>query len=225
MPILTVGQILSSATRMAQGRGDVTLSEATFYLNLAYSEIASVVGHTPLEALAVSNTTSGEDKYQIPADFGSLIAVTLYQGSSSTATTSNSTTIVPLRQQDARWIDAQSITDDVSPGVPSDYVQYATWLQLYPSPNSAYSLLMRYNAKPTTLVNSTDTPALDERWHAGLIYKTAELLEAARGNVEGEALARNRYINFMSVLPTDKALKQKDRTGMGMRYAKKLDGQ
>lgn len=221
--IMTVGQILSSATKLAQGRGDWVLSEATFYLNLAYSEIVSVVGHTPLEALAVSSTTSGENRYQIPPDFGSLIAVTLYQG--STATTSNSTTVIPLRQQDARWVDAQTLANTVSPGVPSDYVQYATWLELYPSPNSAYSLLMRYNAKPSTLINSTDTPALDERWQAGLIYKTTELLEASRGNVEGEALARNRYVNFMSVLPTDKALKQRDRTNMAMRYAKKLDGQ
>lgn len=221
--ILNLGQICSAATRFAKGRADWPLSEVTQYLNMAYSEMVAVVGHTPLEALAVSSTTSGEDKYQIPADFGSLIAVTLYQG--STATTSNETTVVALRQQDARWIDAQTVATSVNPGVPSDYVQYATWLQLYPSPNSAYSLVMRYNAKPTTLVNSTDTPALDERWHTGLIHKTTELLAASRDDVEGEALARNRYLSFMNSIPSDRALKQKDRTGMGLRYARKLDGQ
>lgn len=213
--ILTVGQICSTATRMAQGRGDWTLSEATQYLNMAYSEMVSVVGHTPLEALAVSSTTSGEQRYQIPANFGSLIAVTLYQG--STATTSNETTVVALRQRDARWVDAQVVTNPPS-GVPTDYLQYATWLEVWPSPNSAYSMLLRYNAKPTTLINSTDTPALDERWQAGLIYKTTELLEASRANVEGEALARNRYLSFMQTQPTDAALKQKDKRGMGMAY-------
>ena len=223
MAVLTVGQIVSSATKFAQARADITLSEATFYLNLAYSEMVSVVGHTPLESLAVSSTTSGENRYSLPADFGSLIALTLYQG--STATSSNATSVIPLRQQDARWVDAQSLDNSTSPGVPSDYVQYSTWVEVYPSPNSAYSLLMRYNAKPTTLVNSQDTPALDERWQAGLIYKTAELMEASRGNVEGEALARNRYVNFMTVTPTDRALKQRDRTNLGMRYMRKMDGQ
>ena len=223
MPILNVGQIVSAATSMAQGRSDWALSEATLYLNIAYSEMVSVVGHTPLEALAVSSTTSGEQRYALPNDFGSLTAVTLLQGSSSTDTTSHYTTTIPLRQHDARWIDAQLQTNTLSPGVPTDYVQYATWVELWPSPNSAYSLQMRYNAKPSTLVNSTDTPALDERWHAGLIHKTTELLEASRGNVEGEAVARNRYLSFMQLMPTDRALKQRDRTGMGLRYVRNND--
>lgn len=222
MPVLSVGQIVSRATELALGRGDWTLSDATFWLNQAYSEMVAVVGHTPLEALAVSSTTSGEQRYALPLDFGSAIALTLYQGSTSTDTNSHTTTVIPLRQHDARWIDAQELTNTVSPGIPSDYVPYATWLELYPSPNSAYSLQLRYNAKPSTLVNSQDTPALDERWQTGLIHKTTELLEASRGNVEGEAMARNRYLSFMNTLPSDKALKQRDRTGMGMKYARKL---
>lgn len=223
MPILTVREIVSTASLMAKGRADITLSEATRYLNIAYSEMVSVVGHTPLEALALSSTTSGEGRYAKPTDFGSLIALTLYAGSSSTDTGSHYTSVIPLRQQDSRWIDAQTLTNTETPGIPSDYLEFATWIELYPSPNSAYSMQMRYNAKPSTLVNSQDTPALDERWQAGLIYKTAELMCASRNDVEGEAMARNRYINLMQVLPTDKALKQKDRTNMGMRYARKRD--
>ena len=223
MPILTVGQIVSAATKLAGGRGDITLSEATLYLDMAYSEMVSVVGHTPLEALALSSTTSGEQRYALPGDFGSTIALTLYAGSSSTNTSSHATSVIPLRQQDPRWMDAQTLTNTVTPGIPSDYIQYATWLELYPSPNSAYSLQLRYNAKPSTLVNSGQTPALDERWQAGLIYKTAELMQAARGDWEGEALSRNRYISFMQSQPTDRALKQRDRTNIGMRYARKLE--
>lgn len=220
MPILTVGQICSRATEMALGRGDWALSDATFYLNMAYSEIVSVVGHTPLEALAISSTTSGGKRYQVPPDFGSAIAVTLFHGSTSTDTNSRTTTAIPLNQHDPRWLDAQDPAGSASPGIPSDYVAFSTWLEVWPSPNSAYSLQLRYNAKPTTLVNSNDTPLLDERWHPGLIYKTTELLEASRGNVEGEAMARNRYVNFMTAQPTDRALRQRDRTGLGLRYVR-----
>lgn len=223
MPILNTGQICSRATELCLGRGDFALSDATFWLNIAYSEMVSVVGHTPLEALALSSTTSGGARYTVPSDFGSAIALTLLQGSTSTDTTSHTTTVIPLRQQDARWLDAQTLTNTVTPGVPSDYVPYGTWLEVYPSPNSAYSLQLRYNAKPTTLVLSTDTPLLDERWHAGLIYRTAALLCASRADVEGEAMAQNRYLNFMQVQPTDKALKQRDRTNMGVRYARTLE--
>ena len=41
-----------------------------------------------------------------------------------------------------------------------------------------------------------------------------ELLEASRNNPEGEALARNRYANYIGQLETDKALMQHDRASM-----------
>lgn len=222
MPILSLGEICSTATTFAGGRNDWNLSEASRYANMAYSEVYNRIGHVPLEAVAISSTTSGEQRYQIPTDFNYGIALTLFQGSTSTATTgtSNSTTVIRLRQQDANWIDAQTLSPS---GVPEAYVQYASWLELWPSPNSAYSMQLRYATKPQTLVQSTDTLSLDERWQSAVLYKTVELLEASRNNVEGEAIARNRYLNFAAVTQTDKSLQQRDRNGMNLRFGRKRD--
>ena len=218
---LNLGTLCSYASKMAGGRDDWTLSEASFWANQAYSTVYNRTGHTPLEAVATSSTTSGEQRYQLPQDWNYGIAVTLYQGSTSTATTgSQSTTVIRLRQQDANWIDAQTLSPS---GVPEAYVQYSTWFELWPSPNSAYSLQLRYAVKPQTLIDSTDTLALDERWHQAVIYKTVELLEASRNNVEAEALARNRYLNYVMSVPTDQSMKQRDRNGMTLRFGKKLD--
>ena len=125
-----------------------------------------------------------------------------------------------MRQQDANWIDAQTLSPS---GVPEFYVQYAQWFELWPSPNSAYSLQLRYATKPQTLVDSTQTLSLDERWQSAVLYKTIELLEGSRNNVEAEALARNRYLNFCAVTQTDKGMQQRDRNGMTLRFGKKLD--
>lgn len=222
MPIFSLGQLASAATRFAGGRSDWDLSETSMYVNMAYSELYNRVGHIPLEAVAVSSTTSGEARYALPTDWNYGLALTLYQGSTSTATTgtSNSTTVIRLRQQDANWIDAQTLSP---PGVPEAYVQYAGWFELWPSPNSSYSMQLRYATKPQTLVQSTDTLSLDERWQSAVLYKTVELLEASRNNVEGEAIARNRYLNFAAVTQTDKSLQQRDRNGMTLRFGKKRD--
>jgi hypothetical protein len=218
---MSLGQLCSYATRMAGGRNDYELSEASFWVNQAYSTVYNRTGHTPLEAVATSSTTSGEQRYQLPQDWNYGIAVTLYQGSTSTATTgSQSTTVIRLRQQDANWIDAQTLSPS---GVPEAYVQYSSWFELWPSPNSAYSLQLRYAVKPPVLVDSTDTIALDERWHAAVLYKTVELLEASRNNVEGEAMARNRYLSYVVSVPTDQSMKQRDRNGMVLRFGKRRD--
>lgn len=226
MPVMNLGTLMSYATRLAGGRADWDASEASFWVNNAYFEVASQIGMQPLEALAVSSTTSGENKIAFPPDFHRTIALTCYVGSSSTDSTSNNTTTFALIQRDSRFLDSQNLNgtgDAVTAGIPEYYQPFSTWFELFPSPNSAYSLQLRYFAKPQTLVNSTDTPTLDERWHSGVLYRSVALLEASRNNLEGEAIAQNRYLSFMGSMPTDKALKQLDRTGMTMAYKRKHD--
>ena len=221
MPVLSLGQLASRATTMAGGRMDIDLSEASFWVNAAVAEVSSRAGlmHTPKEALAISSTTSGGNRIALPTDWDYALAVTIQAGSSSTATTSHTTTLTPLRQVEPAWIDSQTLEIDV----PETYAPYSTWLELFPSPNSAYTVLLRYMTKTPTLVASTDTPVLDERWHLAVLYKTVELLHAARDDREGEAWAHNRYLNYASGTLTDRAAKQQDKRGMAVRYVKKLD--
>ena len=219
--ILSLGDVSSRATTMAGGRLDYSQSETSFWVNMALAEVASRINaHRPKEGLAVSSTSSGENRVAFPADFDYAMAITCYVPSGSTAT-STGTTVVPLRQRDPRWIDAQNISGDNSAtntvsGIPEAYITFSTWIELWPSPNSAYSLQLRYMTKHPTLINSTDTIILDDRWHPAVLYKTVELLEAARNNNEAEALARNRYLSYVASTPNDFALRQKDRTGLSL---------
>lgn len=224
--IFNLGQLASTATTWAGGRADWALSEASQYVNMAYFEVATRIGMQPLESLAVSSTTSGENKIALPPDYHQTIALTMYVGSGSTDSTSNATITYPLIQRDSRFLDTQNLNgtgEAVVAGIPEYYQQFSTWFELFPSPNSAYSLQLRYFAKPQVLVSSTDTPTLDERWHSAVLYRAVALLEASRNNPEGEALAQNRYLSYMGATLTDRALKQLDRTGMTMSYKRRHD--
>ena len=219
--ILSLGDITSRATTLAGGRLDWGSSEASFWANLALEQVleASGAGHIPREAIAISSTTSGGNRVALPTDFHAPLTLTLYAGSNSTATTSRTTTVYPLKQRDTAFLDAQS--PQFSGGVPEYYAWFGTWIELFPSPDSSYSLQLRYVAKQGTLVASTDTPALDARWHQAWLYKTTELLEASRANPEGEALARNRYLSYVATLQTDRGLRQSDRKSMTLRFGGK----
>lgn len=213
--ILNLGEVCSNASKMAGGRNDWALSEASFWANLALEQVSVIAGahHKPREALAISSTTSGGNRIALPTDFDYPIALTLYQGSNASSTATNE---IPLKQKDAAWVDAQSAQFDG--GTPEAYVWYSTWLELFPSPDSAYSLQLRYGARQPTLIDSGNTPDLDAKWHQAWLYKTVELLEASRNNPEGEALGRNRYLNYVNTIETDKALSQHDRRSMNMRF-------
>lgn len=214
--ILSLGQIASRATELASGRGDWALSDVSFYANVACQAVAQYAGHLPKEAIAVSSTTSGENRYSTPGDCDYVTAFTLFQPSSAT-TGSRQTTAIPLVGRDANWADSRSLPDS---GIPANYVVYSTYLELYPSPNSSYSLQLRYVTKHPTLVASTDTIALDDRWHPAVLFKTVEMLEASRNNLDGEAIARNRFLNYLSGIPTDRQLKQRDGASMALRFVR-----
>ena len=209
---LTLLDVISRATTLAGGRRDITASEVSFWANVALSEIYGQVWHTPLESLAYSSTTSGENRISLPSDFDGMIAL-------SNLSTDGVEGGRQLKFVAADWIDSQSTTDV---GEPEVYATYASWLELWPSPDSSYSLQMRYWAKQPTITASTGTPAFDERWHPAWLYKTAELLEARSGNPEGEALARNRYISYMASQRDDKTMRQQAK-GIGLRFQRSED--
>lgn len=205
---LSLADVTSRATTLAGGRTEWSVSEVSFFANLAAQEVANQVWHTPYEALAYSSTTSGENRLSLPSDFDT--PVSLSNLSTDGASGGRNLTFVT-----GEWIDSQSSTAN---GEPECWALYGTWLELWPSPDSSYSLLLRYRGRQGTLVNSTDTPAFDERWHPGWLYKTTELLEASRGNPEGEALARNRYLSYMGSIPDDRARRQQVKSPMAMQY-------
>lgn len=210
--ILTLADVISRSTTLAGGRLDWAVSEVSFYANLAATEVFEQVYHTPLEALAISSTTSGENRYTVPADFDGPISL-------SNLSTRGGWTWFPgggrgLDQVEAAWISSQ-VTQS---GEPQVYALYSEWLELWPTPDSGYSLELRYYARQPPLVASTATPAFHDRWHQGWLWKTAEHLELSRNNYESAAVWSNRYVSYMNSIPNDRAKRQLAKGGMGLRY-------
>jgi hypothetical protein len=101
-------------------------------------------------------------------------------------------------------------------GTPERITVYGGYIEIDPIPDSRASLVMRYIAKQPTLVVSTETPYLDERWHKAWIDKTEELVHRARGNYAGAQEAERRYVNYMVSTPNDRQQDQMSRKGMSL---------
>ena len=205
---LTLQNIASIATAFNQGRTDLTLSEVSFYANLAVGEVATRTQHLPLEGLAISSTTSGENRVTLPTDFDYPINLSLSSGSNVWTK--------QLQAREATWLDSGTTTN----GEPSYYALYGTWLEVWPTPDSAYSLTLRYGAKVPVMTASTSTPALAERYHYAVALKTAEMCAAARNDLDQEAICRARYLSYMNSTPSDMAYRQRVQEGMAVALQK-----
>ena len=209
--ILTLAQMISRATTLSGGRLDWDASDASFYVNEAVGYIArneATQPHRSLESSYATTITSGVSRMRLPADYNFTIALSI----GSSIATSGSTQWRTLGKRDMGWADTFAARYDG--GRPEAYVEYGdAFFDIVPSPNSSYSLVLRYARQPEEMSLSTATSTLNAQWHWPTVLKASELLCMSRGDYEGEQIARNRYIDYMSTVLSDQDKKWMDQRG------------
>lgn len=205
---------MSEATTITQTGPEVPPSTVSLYVNAAQRDIAARLPHVEFEALAVSSTTSGEDKLYLPSDCEHILNLSFDTEVSGVGGRG-------IRQAAAWELDAKSAGTQI--GVPTMYLSYATWIELYPSPDSAYSLLLRYKQRLSEITNLANVPSIDTRYHRAVLYATVEGLHLRKGEYDKAAMARQLYLRELKDVPNLYALRQQNRSGMGMRYQKDED--
>jgi len=203
MPSWTLGNIVSNATMALGNRSDIALSTASFWANEAQREVWDAMPSDLQEGIAVSSTTSGEDKITLPSDFQEILHLSNLSQSPN----------VPLEHMNVE--NADSWYTDL--GTPTHYMQYSNWLELRPVPDSAYSLQLRYRKQLSDMTALTAVPSVATRFRQAVFIKTKELLATnAIRSPELAAEARGEYIAFMSKTPSDRALRQREDHFMAM---------
>lgn len=219
--ILSLGDVISHGTALSGARLDIPASEASFYANLALQEVATRQHYLGLEALAFSSVTSGENRIGLPRDFDYMKTMRLdYYSVSTTSVGGSVQSLATIKFSSQLTLADPSVVDSAmtTVSIPQVYFTYGQWIELFPSPDSSYSLTMRYVAKQPTLVQSTDTPFLDERWGPAWQYKTAEYLSYARNNMELGLIWKQQYVDYMTSTPSDRAYKQQPTIQQGLRF-------
>jgi len=205
MPNYTLQEIASFATRAVGRRADLSISDASRFVNEAYFEVFYASDPQEAESVAVSSTTTGENKIELPTDFLEPITATLIFRSGSTADSNHSSyntlRLVSVEQMDGR--------NPQPSGTPRDIAFFNSWAELFPSPNSAFSFQLRYRAHPTDLTELTDTPSVSTPWRRAIVLKTEEYLFQDLDDPQGVQSAQLRYLDYISRIQTDQASRQK----------------
>lgn len=182
---------------------DVTLSDGSWTANEALRQTWDFLPHDAKEAIAISSTTSGGNRITFPTDFEELI--TLSNLSVSPAALLAPTNL-PLLES---W--------STSAGAPTHYVEYNNWLELVPSPDSSYSLQLRYRKLCSTLTELTDVPSIATKFRYPVFLKTKQLLaEHVIFDPVQAMSAGNEFLSYMNALPSDSALRLRNQHYMGV---------
>lgn len=140
------------------------------FLNSALRSIARKVDYYADEAEQAITTVAAQAAYPWPADFGR--ARYLRDTDPATPRTLQA---VRLRQIDEAA---------VRTGRPYVYAVDGPAILLYPTPDTAYTLSMRYWSLPALMVSDTDVPALPDDFHSILPYYALQQCYATEDDME-----------------------------------------
>lgn len=203
MPAYTLSEVMSKATTRIGRRADISLSEASFWANAAYMEIAAMENHALLESSFLTSTVSGDSHITLPADFGEPISFTLvWSNSTASSAISSRRTLHRLSISDAE------VQGPDPSGIPEAFMFFGDAIELVPSPNSAYSFVGRYRAQASDLTDPAAVPSLSTPWRHAWLLKTERYLFEYLGNAAGAAAAENRYLAYANALKSDEARRQ-----------------
>lgn len=213
MPSYTLSELMSFATLEAGRRDDIAASVVSRLVNESYQEVCVETDPEGLERIAVSSTTTGENRISLPSDYYEPISATLIY-STSTASSAHSSHYT-LRRASIADMDARNPQPS---GVPQEIAFFADWMELHPSPNSAYSLQLRYRSQVTDMTATSDVPSVGTPWRRAIVIKTKKRIFDILGDQAGAMSAEIEYQAYVSKLKTDAARRQKLQSSeMGMK--------
>ena len=204
MPAYNLGELMSFMTSNAGRRADLDASVVSRLANEAYFEVFYALEPAESERIVVSSTTTGENKIELPSDFYTPISASLIYRSGSTAA-SNHSSYTTLKLVRAEEIDSKNPQPS---GVPQELAFFNSWMELHPSPNSAYSFQLRYKSGATDMTSTSDIPSVSTPWRRAVLMKGEELLHAYLQDPSAEAAANLRYLRYTSTLKNEMATRQ-----------------
>ena len=198
---------MSHVTQAVGYRADLSASDVSFWCNEAHRFVLDAMPHDLAEAIAVSSTSTGENRITLPTDFAEPINF-------SNLSQDPPPPLAPINPDEAASWTTQT-------GTPSFYLLFNNWLELYPTPDSAYSLQLRYRTKLSEMTLVSAQPSVATRFHYAVFCKSKELVSRHLLNdtqLADEALIE--YERYMARTASDRIVRAREQRFNGLSLAR-----
>ncbi len=178
-------------------------ADLNIFVNEAYLEIMRDADWPFLRNETTLNLVIGQDSYTLPAGVGETSIA-------SVAILSNDANRRQLKPR-SRY----SVDDTLGPLINDKPQEYNTWrgnIQFWPTPSMTETVTIRYFSEPVELVNNTDTPTFEAKFHTIIAYGAAvRVLYREGDDTERRAYYNTLYRNGIEQMKED-YLSERDRS-------------
>lgn len=178
-------------------------ADLNIFINEAYMDVLRDADWPFLRNETTLNISSGVASYSIPAGVGETSIA-------SVVALSNDTNRRQLRPRN------RYSTDDspgpLTTGYPLEYSVWRGSILLNPTPEAAETLTIRYFSDPVELVNNTDSPIFDSKFHTVVAYGAAVRVLFREGDdTERRAFYNQQFVRGVEQMKED-YLSERDRS-------------
>jgi hypothetical protein len=164
LPLTSVGDTLDdilSELLLALGtRTDVTPARAKKWINVAYRRFCSSLDLDMMEGSYGFTTVAGQPLYMLP-DGVFFIRNVSYTDETDYPVSGGTL----LEKTDLMSYRRKPVTTSMDLTFPTEFFRYSNMLVLYPTPQSAFDMVVDFRIKPQDLVADTDSPFIPNEYH------------------------------------------------------------
>lgn len=202
-PNWSLGDIASAATTALGNRSDIPLSTVSFWVNEAGRQLWMELRHDRQETSGATSTTTNDAKMYFAANFVGLI------GPLSNASFNNRE-LTEINTDQLRSLSSIS-------GMPTMYALVGDHAELWPIPDSRYSLTWLQRNGWSDLTDVALLPSIATHLRPAVMYRAAFLMaeNVTLDDARAQAMAASE-MRFLNRVPSDTALRQRDQHTHGL---------
>lgn len=106
--------------------------------------------------------------------------------------------IIDVRTMDERYPDYE--TSGYAAGAPTAAYKYGQTIRVFPEPNEAYTVTLRYYKKPTLLADDADIPELPSEFEEMLVVGAGYRVLQVKDNYDQAGILENKYKELLDKL-------------------------
>lgn len=178
---------------MLKGRTDVEKLRLDFWLNRAYTDLAtSMKKPDELKYSIQFSTTVDQAHYLLPE----LVTTTL---NLARVDDDNLYGGVPLEKKDLVWYRRQKKITNTAERKPTAFFRLDRQLILWPTPSAVYDLILDFRYEPQPLSADDDSPILRKEWHEAWLILARKKILSAISEWEASMAVGNEFVGHMRV--------------------------
>lgn len=169
---------------------DLPMTDAELLLNRSWWDLTNKVDFRETEMSATFNTVAGAERYEIGPPFEAIHSISVYDS------TVDKWQLIDVF--DTRVYDSNLKANTLERGLPTNYYRENKAIVMWPTPDAAYEIKIRYKITLADLAAGGSAPVIPQEWHEIILLGAAWRCYQRLGDMARKDSIKNDWLGLIN---------------------------